>query len=538
MAEAIQTLLEMLRILKSKNDWLGIYNKFKPVEDFPQNDMIWNNPKILSDIGFACTQLARTDSISQEIFRDQQRKDALLKRLSEYRKYALSIQKRCVELEPNNPLHYANIAYIFYQNINDLRQPRGRRDGNLREEIEDFITTVDKALMLDTKPRVNDLYRKGRVLSRILPDLILWSKSYEDLGDFGARIVKANEKRDQGIQTLLCAKHNWEELDPNHPDDHYWHKRYRKDYIKTLYSLSHAYYEKIKEDWNESVFTLNDRDYLNPNRQIIIDHADKSSIDKAIKAIKKCCKTDCPHQIVEDVKQNQQSLEKIASYNGQYEGVDKLYTIGKFFFAKYWILSEKGFNETEDAVIARQTAERYLQAALKCEWSSQKAKQDKRFIAERLARVFISKEEYDQAISIIAENTLNLNLKNADPYLLHTCAIALLKSGKIEQTQKFLDSAKDSRRNTQPWLTYFLKGCAYLEEDKTGNAQEQFALAHQRAERVGKKNVDSLLIAKAFVEYKSDNVSEALKFLEEAQKLNPYRVSVGERIKKWKQSMA
>lgn len=173
---------------------------------------------------------------------------------------------------------------------------------------------------------------------------------------------------------------------------------------------------------------------------------------------------------------------------------------------------------------------------MKCQWSSQKAKQDKKFIVERLARVFISKEEYDQAISIIAENTLNLDLRNADPYLLHTCAIALLKSGNNTQTQKFLDSAVNSKRNTKLWLTHFLKGCTYLQDGKIGNAQEQFELSHQAAERIGKKNVDSLLIAKAFVEYKSDNVSEALKFLEEAHKLNPYRASISERIKKWQQS--
>ena len=194
--------------------------------------------------------------------------------------------------------------------------------------------------------------------------------------------------------------------------------------------------------------------------------------------------------------------------------------------------------ETADALEARETAERYLQAALKCEWSSQKAKQDKKFIIERLARVFISKGEYGQAISIIAENTLNLDLKNADPYLLHTCAIALLKSGKITQTQKILDFAVNSKRNTQSWLTYFLKGCAYLEADEIELAQEQFELSHQAAGRVGKKTVDSLLIAKAFVEYKSDNVPEAVKLLEEARKLNPKRVSISERIRKWRQSEA
>ena len=69
-------------------------------------------------------------------------------------------------------------------------------------------------------------------------------------------------------------------------------------------------------------------------------------------------------------------------------------------------------------------------------------------------------------------------------------------------------------------------------------AQKQFELSHQAAERVGKKTIDSLLIAKAFVEYKSNNVPKALKFLEEAQKLNPKRVSIDERIRRWQQSEA
>ncbi len=531
-----QILLKELTELKSKNDWLGIYNKFKPIVELPQNDLIWNNAKVLSDIGFACTMLARIDSIPREIFRDRNTLNDFLKKQAEYRKYAQSIQKRCVELEPHEPLHLANVAYIFYQNINELTQPRGRRDGNLRKEIKNFLTVIDKAIKLDTKHRVNDLYRKGRVLARILPDQILWSKSYEDFGDFTEKLKRAHEVREKGIQTLLLAKNGWERLSPDNPDEQRWHKKYRRDYIKTLYTLSHAYYEKTKEDWNESIFALNERNYVISNQQITIDESDVQSIDEAIQTIKECCMTDCPSKFLQDVKERKQNLVEIASYNGIHEGVDKLYSIGKFFFAKYWILSGSGLKETNDAVEARQTAERYLQAALKCEWSPQKAKQDKRFIAERLARVFITKEEYDEAISIIAENTSDLDLRYADPYLLHTCAIALLKSGSITQTQNFLDSAVNSKRNKKLWLTHFLKGCAYLETDEIENAQKQFELAHQKAELVGKKNVDSLLIAKAFVEYKSENVSGALKLLEEARKLNPNRISIDERIRKWQQS--
>ena len=529
MTETIQTLPEQLKTLKSKHDWLGIYRKFQPITQLPQHDSIWNNSQILSDIGFACAKLAETGPKELLSFRNQNHKNDFLKQQAEYRKYAMSTRKRCIEIAPKHAGYRSDLAYTYYQNINELTQPRGRRDGNLRKEIDNFLETVNKALDLQPN-RVQDLYRKGRILTNVLPNQILWSRSYEDYGDFTEKSKRSNELREQGIRTLLSAKELWESL-----RDESLRKRHRKDYIKSLYLLTQTYYNKIKQDWDESVFTLNLRDDVLPDQQTIIDKHDMQNINQAIQIIKECCKTDCPPKLRQSVKQQEQNLEALSSYNGVVEGVYKLYSIGKFFFAKYWILSGYGLKETTEAIEARDTSERYLQAALTCEWSPQKAKQDKKFIAERLARVFISKEEYEQAISIIAENTLNLNLKNVDPYLLHTCAIALLKSGKIAQTQNLLDSAVNSKRNTQPWLTHFLKGCAYLETDEIDLAQEQFELSHQAAGRVGKKTVDSLLIAKAFVEYKSDNVSEALKSLEEAQKLNPKRISISERIRKWQQ---
>ena len=235
-----------------------------------------------------------------------------------------------------------------------------------------------------------------------------------------------------------------------------------------------------------------------------------------------------------DIRQRSSNLEKTAAHAGEHEGVDKLYSIGKFFFAQYWILSGYGLKETADAIEAREIAERYLQAALTCQYSPQKANQHKAFIAERLARVCISKGEYEQSTSIIADNTQNL--KYADPYVLHTHALGLLKCKRIAQARKSLDRAAKSNRNQEPWLTHFLTGCAYLEENQIEYAQKQLDVAHQKAEQVGKKTVDSLLIAKAFIEYKSGNESEALNFLKEAQRLNPNRVSIGERIRKWQQN--
>ena len=172
MTEKIQVLIEQLKRLKSKNKWREIYEKFQPIEELHQNGLIWNNHKVLNYIAFACAKLSETSSIPREIFRNEKAKRDFLKQQAEYRKHTERIRKRCIELKPNNPGYQSNLAYTYYQNINELTAPRGRKDGHFKKEIDNFIAAVDETLVLDPK-RVTDLYRKGRILADILPDKIL-----------------------------------------------------------------------------------------------------------------------------------------------------------------------------------------------------------------------------------------------------------------------------------------------------------------------------------------------------------------------------
>ena len=326
MTETIQILVEQLKRLKSRGNWQEIYEKFQPIEELHQNDLIWNDHQVLNGIAFACAKLSETSSIPRQIFRDEKAKRDFLKQQAEYRKHTEWIRKRCIELEPNNAGYQSNLAYTYYQNINELTAPRGRRDGHFQKEVDNFISAVDEALVLDPK-RVTDLYRKGRILADKLPDKILWTKYDEDCDNFTEKLKKANEKREEGIQTLLCAKNEFENLSPENPNEEIWHKRYRKDYIRSLYQLSAAYYSKVLENWDASVFTLNLRDDISANHQIDINLDDKENIMQSIQMIKECCIADSPLRI----RQNQQNLEKIAAYKGEHEGVYKLYSIGKFF---------------------------------------------------------------------------------------------------------------------------------------------------------------------------------------------------------------
>ena len=536
MSNTIQTLKEQIDKFKKDNDWLGIYRLFQPITDVSQNNLIWNNAEILNEIGYACAKLSETSGIPYEIHRNRKAKDEFLKTQKVYREHAEQIRKRCIELMPNSESYRSVLAYTYYQNINELTAARGRRDGNIGEEIDKFLDSIDEVFKLNPK-RVNDLYRKGRILTDVLPNQI--EATHND--DFIAKAKQVNEIRDKGIQTLKRAQDEWEDLSPDDSWEQKWRDRWKGYYISTLYTLGKAYYQKIRYDWDESVFALNLRDDIPMNHSIDINKRDVQNIEDALNAIKKCCMVDCPSVLLDDIRQKQKSLEEIAAYNGKYEGVDKLYLIGKFFFAKYWILSGYGLKETDDAVQAREVAEKYLLTSLKCEWSPEKTNQEKTYIAERMARIYISKGKYDQAILMIKSNSpkkleFTGKLEDVQPYILQTWALAMLMSGRTNEALTILNIAKKESPTEKPWITHFLQGCTYLETDEIELAQKELELAHKSAERVGKRNFDSLVIAKAYVSYKSGKVNEAVKYLEEAQRLNPYRRAINERLRKWKQN--
>ena len=92
MIQDIQTILEEIKGLKEENDWLGIYNIFQPIADLPQNNLIWNDHRVLNEIGYACGKLAETGSIPQEIFQNQTAKNKFLDQQKKYREHTEMIR--------------------------------------------------------------------------------------------------------------------------------------------------------------------------------------------------------------------------------------------------------------------------------------------------------------------------------------------------------------------------------------------------------------------------------------------------------------
>jgi len=150
---------------------------------------------------------------------------------------------------------------------------------------------------------------------------------------------------------------------------------------------------------------------------------------------------------------------------------------------------QKNDKDAPEAVKYRDEAEHYLIQALNCPWSREKQKQKKDYIAERLARLYITKGTqedylpYQQAVDTIEK----YQPARLDPYIIHTLALALMLAKRYPEAQTKLKEAVNNRNKLDIWTSYFLMGCSLLREGRLFEASQEFQKARQ------KKETDTLL---------------------------------------------
>lgn len=520
-----KTLLEEIKKYELSNDWKKIYDKFKPITKLQENPSLWNDSDILSTLGFAVGKLAETTEIPRAIFKDEKQKKEFLKNQFIYRNETEVIRKRVAELNPNNATSWSNLAYLYYQNSIELGSPKGRRDGNILDEIEKAVESFDKALSLDEK-RITDLYRKGRLLAEKKPNIILFGRQKKDL-DFQEKNKLANESKNEGINSLKLAIKYWEELDSNQQKQNDNKNRTRSSYVKSLYNLGNAYYELVSSDWDESIFLLGLKKDIHPNDSVGYIPQDLENIKKSIECFEKCCISDSKISAIP-----QKQIIEYASLDGNIEAVNKLYSLGKVYFTKYWILSGYGQKDTNDNGLIRNESKNYYEKALLQNWPPQKSRQKKDFIAERLARLFISAGEYQNAIEIII-NHCGDDLQYISAFVLNTLSLAYSLNKQYSKAQDVLRVSAVSKSNIALWQTHFIAGCTFLMEEKLVEAKVYFEKADSEAKRIGKQTVDSFLIAQAFIQFKKEDKAKAVEYLKNAYELNPYRISVIKKLQLW-----
>lgn len=488
-----------IKEFKKNNDWEGLYNFWLA------EPKLWDNSNLLSDIAFACGKLASVSS--NDIPRNDQQQKKFLDYKSKYRKEAERLWKRCIELMPNNPTYLYGLGYLHYQNALELNQPKGRRDGNKRKESEIAIQYFNQSLEVDSK-RIKDLYRKGYLLVELLP-----STCWKD-GNFEL----ARQYRLDGINSLELAITYWESLDITIRQQEDERKRCYQEYIKSFYSLGSAYYEMIINKWDEAIFALGLRKIIDENDKISYNPQDLNHANLSYQHYHNC--------LVSDI-----------NYREACEKVDKLYSLGKANFAKYWILSGNGQKPDKylsaEVIKYRDDAEQYFIQALNCSWSQEKQRQKKDYIAEKLARLYISKgskednRPYQKAVEVIQKYQCG----RLDPYILHTLSLALMLIGRYEEAKKNLIEAANLKFNRDRWTSYFLLGSLLLRKGDLEDASQYFDKAMQV------KETDTLLFGKALIAYKAERKLEALELIKKSNQINPYNIAIRKYLDIWSKKL-
>lgn len=503
-----------------QSDWLSIYNLFKPIEDISKNNAVWNDVDLLSVVSFATAKLSEVYINLKHTFNKDEEKFKFLAQQKKYRQITELLRKRCIELNPENPSYYSNLGYTHYQYSRELTQIGGRRDGKPLEEIEIAIKYLDKALALNTT-RLNDLYRKGMMLTELYPKLSLFSRNRPEADKY----KEVNVKIQEGIDAFELVIKYYDEIPI---EDVYNKKRYRKEYIKSCYDVARAYSDLVSNNWDEVVYLLSLDYNINDNDEVKYIPKDLENIEKAIKNIANCSIND-NYDFLNNPTENF-NLEDLASYNGSVEGVYKLYCLAKYNFTKFWILSGYGQRPNDKANEFRDLAEGFYKKALNFNWSKEKERSDKSFIAERLCRLYISKKQYDEATKIISP----FIRKRTDYYIRYSYASALMLNGHFEEAKYQIKLAQENiQSNKEMWLGHFISACSDLRNNNLESSKTNLKKAVDQAKNDGKTNIDSLLIAQGFISIKENDKPNAFKFLGQALDINPYRVSIQKRVPNW-----
>lgn len=400
---------DKLSLLEQNNDWnsiIKILDSFKPFE----KSRIWNDQNLLNRFSFATAKLAECTNNIKLKFPDKDKRKEYLAERKNYRELTIKLRKRCIELENDNPSFYSNLAYTYYQSATELSTPGGRRDGVLKNEANHALYYLDKALELDDN-RINDLYRKAILLSDILSYNILFSPDTNV--DIQEKYNQANNFQQASIQTFEILIKKYEDL-----YDEIQQKRYFKYYIKALYKLALLYFQLGKTNIN----TLNLLYNNNPLFKCSDEDSEKklAYINNAIYYIEKCIKLDS--------RKAEHNLLEAATSNNFIIGVYKTYLIGKIYLYKFII--------TKD-LADEKTAKEFLLKSHETEFPKEMKKQNKIFILEKLAILYLIEEQPRTAIQLL-ENAYKRS-KLFPEYAALTLAISYLLNNQKDESMEIVE---------------------------------------------------------------------------------------------------
>ncbi|MCX7904186.1 MAG: hypothetical protein N2486_06710 [Caloramator sp.] len=401
-----------------QNNWEGIYKKFKSFDNMEQSDY-WNNPNILSKIGYAITKLSYLNDDDKNYLNNvrnkEKSKEKILMEKKKLREEAETIFNRCIKIDPDNKARYlTNLAYMYYHYIQDVINNKKFKleslDSLLKyfKKAENYFKTI---LNIDNK-RIKELYRLGYLMTECYEEMM---GNKFDKND--ANKKKIHQMKREGIEYFNRVIKIWRTL-PEHEQ-----KRCRYEYLSSLYNIAKYNQEILKFFWYnvkkklqgikiDSVFSYN---YIDSKQSLLC----------AKGHLEECFKNQYGLDI-DMVIDRITTKDIVKTYdNWKIEAVDLFYRLGLLYFMIYWYLIDKNCKDVNKLNSYLYKSQRCYELSLDLNWKENKTMQ-RDYIEEKLARFYITVGQYDKAQELLLKYKDKYKNNNAKKYILDTLDLAIL----------------------------------------------------------------------------------------------------------------
>jgi hypothetical protein len=414
------SLSQKIDFLQEKNKWNEIYQLFETFQPIEQNQ-IWNDPVILNKISFAVAKLSECSENLKKKFADKNQLKKFLEEKRKFRKLAIKLRERCIELQPDNASFYANLAYCYYQSALELSTPGGRKDGNLKNDAQKAIELFNKSLQLNPD-RITELYRRASLRSEILLPITLFNNDEK---------LNPDEKIKSAIDTLSQAENDYQKVidifenSISDSDSKLYSKKY---YVKSLYHLALIHLKKGKTTFDPSLFFSNKSVASMLDEEKIITKI--NFLFKADDYISKC--------ILEDnTKPQLTNLLEAATVNNFLIGVYKLYIKAVINFYLFLITDKSKYN-----LISKE----FFYKAIETNFPKEMQKQNKLFIFEKIAQLKISEKLPSDAIKLLEPHYKRS--KFFPDYAAYTLAVAYLLNKNKNSAEEIINQYCNNQQSS------------------------------------------------------------------------------------------
>lgn len=493
----------------SKCEWYKVFELTGYHYDIKKTDL-WNDCYTLDKIAFAFSKLSNASCLPELLKKDYKKFKEEEKIKHKFRNAERSLRKRCIDLYPEKASYYANFAYFHYNACTELKN-RYRKDGNISEHIEQAKENFKIALERDPS-RIKEYYRYGRLLTDIAAENILYANKSET---FYERYKKSQETKIKGIEILKKGIDIYKTLIKDSGE----YKRCRKEYIRSLYTMSFAIFSMVKNVWDIEFLVYNET--LRNNQSYDIEQ-DIKNINESISIFHNGCNED-------HTSKNLLTSDEYLNFNGEFTARNKYYTLGKYHLALAFI-----YHKTGDIDLKKESLEKagnYLIRAENLKSPSNGTFEPKGHIYERICRLHILNGKPELATKLYEKNYEFS--KRIKPYEAYTVSIAYKLIGDYEKANKVLEKHLDSKFNMDRISGYIITGVCSIDNKNYDEAEKSFNKALEISKEKGIKSIDTILISLAHCEYNKGNKETANKYLEEALKINPRRVAALKKVLEW-----